>query len=230
MSTKPFRGAGSIYRRQPSGDLAFLGSCFAFRQRHVYLTAAHCIGSLNATAIVISTPFQQSGPWQVTNITTHPTADLAALEIDPAGTSYVEPFYGLSLNATFGTDIAAIGFPEDSTTSDSPRPTARYFKGNIQRLLHYKSPLGYEYDAAELSFGAPAGLSGGPVFVTDMAGNLVGLVCENFESSTYLRSIEEVQEGASVYKEKVHSVINYAICVRIGQYEQWLNSVAGPGF
>lgn len=105
-------------------------------------------------------------------------------------------------------------------------PTPRYFRGSIQRLYSHQSTLGkprYEYDAVELSFGAPGGLSGGPVTPEADDTKVMGLMTENFESTTYLSTRTEVWEGASDRKELVHSTINYGVAVRLDLWLEWLN-------
>lgn len=217
-----------LYHRRSDDKFDFLGTCFAFRHRHRFLTAAHCIGQLSPNDLVIGSSFHIAHwPWQVTKVTPHNEADLAALEIDPAGTTAVAPFYSVAKNCQMGDDIGAIGFPEDTTAKGIVEPTARYFRGHVQRFMNHDSYRGYSYRAVELSVPAPAGLSGGAVFKIGHVNPLVGIVCENFESSTYLRSIEEIQENGNTYREQVQSVINYAVCVRLSHYEQWLDRVVG---
>ena len=105
---------------------------------------------------------------------------------------------------------------------DNSSPPGRYFRGNIQRFLVHESSHGFKYHAAELSIGAPAGLSGGPVLLVGQVALLVGVVAENYESSTYLRTLEEFSEPGKEYREKVHSVINYAMAVCLLPHESWL--------
>jgi hypothetical protein len=163
------------------------------------------------------------GKFQVTAITLHPTADLAALEVEPARTTHIAPFSALAVLANYGTDVMAIGFPEDSYADGRILPTPRLFKGSIQRFMDHSSAMGYTYRAGELSFGSPGGLSGGPVISVGLGSHLVGVVCENFESSTYLRKVEVVEQDGGVYKESIHAVINYGIFCRLDSYEGWLN-------
>jgi hypothetical protein len=103
------------------------------------------------------------------------------------------------------------------------KPTARFFRGFLQRFWTHHSHLGYTYEAAELSFGAPGGPSGGPVILMPQRIHIVGLVAENFESTTYLRSVEEIQDAGSTYKETIHSTISYGVCVQFKPLEQWLS-------
>jgi len=121
-----------------------------------------------------------------------------------------------------GQPFNAYGFPEDVFGND-PAPTARFFSGNIQRFMLHRSHLGYEYTAAEMSIGAPAGLSGGPLFTPDAPWLIIGLVTENLRSTTFLRSITEIQDGASVYKESFQEFINYGVALVLQSQSDFLD-------
>lgn len=61
----------------------FLGSTFAFRTRLHFLTAAHCVGDLDPSAIAIVLPRQPTPQqYSVRSIDRHPKADLALLTLD----------------------------------------------------------------------------------------------------------------------------------------------------
>ena len=80
----------------------------------------------------------------------------------------------------------------------------------------------YRYKAGELSFGSPAGLSGGPVFPRGEQDRIIGVVTENCDSTTFLRSVAEIQDGGQRYTEKVHEVIRYGIFARLDPLSDWL--------
>ena len=86
--------------------------------------------------------------------------------------------------------------------------------------------MGYRYRAGELSFGAPGGLSGGPVVTVNDESSALGLVCENLSSTTYLSSIEEVQRDGSKYKEMTRNLIEYGVFVVLDKIDDWLDRVA----
>ncbi len=102
-------------------------------------------------------------------------------------------------------------------------PTPRFFRGYFQRWMtcHF-SHLGYKYYAQELSIGAPAGLSGGPVFSPTNSNIIIGLVTENREASTYIRTVVEETTPEGTLVEKVYSTINYAICLTLYEHREWL--------
>ena len=224
----PLASTGWLLQADNAGTRRFVGTCFAFRHRHWLLTAAHCVSDapVNALCVVdISEPHRER---PVIERIMHPHADLALLRVD-RDDSLSDVFLGETSVYDWGEPVSAFGYPED-TGDAGPQPTPRYFRGNLQRMFRYRSHLGYEYEAAELSFGAPAGLSGGPVTPASDYANPMGLVAENKTSSTYLSSITEVQTDSSTYSERIHSVINYAIVVRLDPLSDWLNShVPYPG-
>jgi len=153
----------------------------------------------------------------------HPTADLAMIETEADLSDEVQPFRGVSAHFGWGERVLALGYPEEAQR-DGVLPTARLFTGTIQRELIHDSHMGYKYQAGELSFGSPAGLSGGPVFPASEHDLVLGVVAENHDSTTFLRSVAEIQDGSRYYTEKVHEVIRYGLFVRLDMVKEWLDS------
>ncbi len=207
------------------GCAKFLGTCFGFRRAHYLLTAAHCIEGHPREALSVSVLSDrvQRGIG-VQHIEMHPNADLALLEL--AGTfSKFDFFSDVGPGYPWGGVLTSFGYPEDVGDA-GPEPTPRFFRGHIQRLFSHKSHLGYWYPAIELSFGAPAGLSGGPVALDGDPGHVIGVVAENVQSSTWLETIQDEHDGQSHFRSEVRSVINYGVAVSLGPLKIWLDDVA----
>jgi hypothetical protein len=151
----------------------------------------------------------------------HPSADVAALWIEQAA---FDPFRDVSRSADWGDEVAAFGYPID-TIRDQVLPTPRYFRGHIQRLFEHLSDLGYSYRAAELSFPAPGGLSGGPVASKRHPDRVIALVAENALATTYLQSRVEYSDATSIITERVHSTVEYALAVVLGDIGDWLDEL-----
>jgi len=220
---------------QADGGTKFLGSCSGFRRRDWLITAAHCVRGTRHADLAVFAPDSEA-PLRVDHIVVHPNADVALLRLE-AGSRLSDRFAGDTSLYTWGIPVSAFGYPED-TGMAGLEPTARYFRGNIQRLFSHTSHLGYRYDAVELSFGAPGGLSGGPVSPDSDHAMVMGIVAENLTSTTHLSTIsdhavEETLNGVLERTrtiEKVHSVINYAIAVCLDPLTDWLNAhVPYPG-
>jgi hypothetical protein len=177
----PLQSTGWVIRTD-GGKTRFAGTCFAFRDHSHLLTAAHCVKGVDLRDITVSilTDKVERGI-EVKRLTRHQTADVAILEI--ADFPLFDPFLGETSIYDWGVPVSAFGYPED-TGEAGMEPTPRYFRGNIQRVFRHRSLLGYEYDAVELSFGSPAGLSGGPVSPQTDYSMVMGVVAENIESST----------------------------------------------
>jgi hypothetical protein len=94
-------------------------------------------------------------------------------------------------------------------------------------MMRHTSKDGYEYDAAEMSIGAPAGLSGGPLVRHDHP-LIIGLVTENHRSTTFLQAVEEIQKGGSVYKETIHEMITYGIALLLQPLDAFLSQHIPP--
>jgi hypothetical protein len=211
---------------------SFLGTAFAFRKKTHYLAAAHCVGALKPTELSVASAVLNGGhPVAAVTITRHPEADIAVVEIADQGTYRVQPLFIVAKSYGYGDEVAALGFSEDSMRDGTVKPIGRIFRGFLQRFFDHNSHLGYEYRAAEVSFPSPAGLSGGPVFTMPHGIHVVGLMAENFQSTTYLHAVEEVQDATSHYKETIKQVIQYGVVVRFDeQMETWLNRAVGPEF
>jgi hypothetical protein len=219
---RPFYSVGLLFNISDEGHPAFLGTCFAYGSNGSFLTAAHCLGNLEAHQLGILLPIIDQEDFNpIKEVIKHETADVAFLRLDPIEAPELLPFLGLSAIHTWGEHVQALGFAEESSEEEIV-PTARWFSGIIQRLYTHQSWMGYEYKAGELSFGAPAGLSGGPVFTAHEEDRIVGLVAENHDSTTFLRSVAEVQEGGNLRSEKIHEVIRYGIFVELSSLRNWL--------
>jgi hypothetical protein len=162
---------------------------------------------------------------EVIGIARHPTADIAVLEIAPAHGGGFPPFQDFVTEYKLGEDLFAFGYPEDTFGSTLGKITPRLFRGYYQRYMYYHSPLGYVYNAGEMSIGAPAGLSGGPVFRPgEYSTNyrVTGIVTENLESTTFLDAVEEIQRDGTVERSKYQKIITYGVALLLDSHADWL--------
>lgn len=220
----PLQAVAGVFRADASGEpSAFLGTCFAFRQTNCFLTANHCVGTLQETDVLIVHPLIRR-TLRVEEIARHKTADIALLKSEPIESEDAQSFLLAVSDRKLGTDCIAYGFPEMIFGSKSKQPTARLFKCYFQRFMSYESIIyGYLYEAAELNIACPAGLSGGPVFKDDWTMLICGLVTENLQSTTYLDSVEEIQKDGVVIKKQYQNMINYGVCLMLSDVRDWLN-------
>jgi len=143
------------------GEYVFLGSCFAYSSPHVFLTAAHCIRDRTSSALRVWGLTEGTEDKLIRRVITHPTADLAVLITAPSDSDFMP--YRQVIAVEPGDEVHAYGFHED-TTDHGIEPLDRHFHGVAQRLFVWDIQRPYSYDAIELSFGAPPGLSGGPLY------------------------------------------------------------------
>lgn len=225
----PLSSTGWVVRADDAGRPRFAGTCFAFRRASHFLTAAHCVHRFPLGSLSISLRANRvDHGFAIEEVVEHSSADVALLRIAD-GPAAFDLFLGETSVYDWGIPVSAFGYPED-TGETGLEPTPRYFRGNIQRLFKHRSHLGYRYDAAELSFGAPAGLSGGPVSPESDRSMVMGVVAENFESTTYLSKITEHTTDGGTYSEHIHTMINYAVAVRLDPLKDWLDShIPYPG-
>jgi hypothetical protein len=219
----PTHGVGLVYRGQPPDD-QYLGTCFALRRPTHFLTAAHCIADFLEKDLFVMTQHwggQKEGG--VERIVRHPTADIALLVVSK-GLVPVKPFFGYG-DTAWGKDVVAYGFPIDILGANPGIPTPRIFKGHLQTFMQHKSVNGaHEYAAAELSFPCPAGLSGGPLFIEGVGNDLIGMVTENRESTTYLDTIEEDRRDGALTRKLYQRVISYGVALLFEDVMPWLTA------
>jgi S1-C subfamily serine protease len=225
---RPFRSVALLFHDDRDSEPKFLGTCFAYKRQDRFVTARHCVGRLDASELRVLLPLPEQSPSliQVLSVTAHGPADACILVTQAVPPGLVTPFMGLSARRDWGEPVMALGYPEEST-DEGLVPTARLFSGTVQRYAMFDTKRGYRYNSGELSFGAPAGLSGGPVFPTREVGLVIGVVAENHDSTTYLRSVQEIQEHGTVYKEHQHEVIRYGIFVTLAEIAPWLEQAVG---
>lgn len=228
-SPNPLTAVGLLFQIKGEGA-DFLGSCFAFRHNTHFLTAAHCIGNLPTSEIGVGLAHVTTeGAIPVKEVFRHPSADLAILVLADGHSPRIDPFWDFVSNVRWGEDFAAFGFPEDVFGPDGTHPTARLFRGHYQRFMVHKSQIyGFEYNAGEMSIGAPAGLSGGPVFRPGADVMVTGLVTENHQSTTFLQSVEDHQDGPMRSKSSIHEVIQYGVALLLDSQAEFINAHIPP--
>jgi hypothetical protein len=231
MEQDPLSCVGLLSYADPmdGGPISILGTCAAFRQPHIALTAAHVVRDVpKPTRIRIDYP-RKAFMRGVREVLFHPDADVAILvsppDTDDDFVGYPEgAFTNFVGNWSLGEDVYAYGFPVEGPGTDPQRqtPTPRLFKGHYQRFFNFESPGGYNYVAGELNIAAPAGVSGGPVFRPGAPSLLTGVVTTNSESYSTLDWREETS-GEVTRIEAHHRVISYGIVVMLSVIEDWLN-------
>ena len=231
MEQDPIACVGLVSYSDPEsgGPISILGTCAAFRQPHIALTAAHVVKDVpKPTRIRINYP--RTGLMRgIREVLLHPEADVAILLSRPNGD---DDFHGYPEGAFtdfvppsgLGEDVLAYGFPVEGpgTEPARPKPTPRLFKGHYQRFFEFDSPGGYSYGAGELSIPAPAGLSGGPAFRPEAPSFLTGIVTTNSESYSTLDWQEETR-GEVTRIESHHKVISYGIVAILSLVHDWLD-------
>lgn len=230
MERDPLSCVGLVsYLDEATRKLSILGTCAAFRQPHIALTAAHVVrAATKPTRVKIDYP-RRGLMRPVRDVLFHSEADVAILLSPPDEDDDFEgyppgAFSNFVANWSLGEDVYAYGFPVEGPSTD-PRgqaPTPRLFKGHYQRFFEFESPGRHTYVAGELNIPAPAGLSGGPVFRPGAPSLLTGIVTTNSESYSTLDWQEE-SYGEVTRVEAHHRFISYGIVAMLSPLEAWLD-------
>jgi hypothetical protein len=214
-----------LWRDDQGSESSFLGTCFAYPSPQHFLTAAHCVAGLEASSLRVDAVF--GGMFQkaeVQWISRHPQADIALLGASTSPWASATPFVRIRPHPILGEPFYAFGYPADVFSADPDKETDRLFRGHLQRIFYYSSPIGRTtYLAFELNIACPRGLSGGPVFVTEGDFEVMGIVTENLESTNY-RSEEEILTRDGTKERTVYSqIINYGVALQLGPYVDWID-------
>jgi Trypsin-like peptidase domain len=201
-----------------------LGTCFAFREPHCWLTAAHVVPDPAPETLAVVTPHAPRDiPLRVVEAVRHPAADVCALRTSDG--AEVEPFWNPVDNLGLGEEFMVYGYPEDILGPDARLPTPRLLTGHMQRFYLHRSHAGYEYSAIEMSTAVPAGLSGGPLFRPGAPQMVTGLAADDLQSTTVFESDEEIEIDGERRRTVYRKVISYGVAVRLGPLAEWLDSV-----
>ncbi len=197
---------GFIAVADEAGQVGLAGTCACYQQRHLLVTAAHCVpDGIREAAVWL--PGEGTRP--ILEVVRHPTSDLALLiagkrETEPMAT---QVFTGVDSTLQEGGDFWAFGYPVEGVDT----PVGRFFKGHFQRHFGYQDSAGREYFAGELSIAAPGGLSGGPVVRPHSPQLLAAVVTTNVKTT----------------RSEVRRVVAYAIAAMLSSAGEWLAEAAG---
>lgn len=169
---------------------SFLGTGFFIMKNGIALTAAHCLPSpddLNEKSVC-------AGIWDGKNIRAHkilsflkfPGLDIAVMDVDNIAPKYLEVAFS---QLYMGMDVETVGIPLSSITPEGI---------GVRTIKGYVTFVG---KIVEVSFPAPRGLSGSPVFYK---GKVVGIVSANTRSE-YLE--DQVKEVIKISDEKEETKI-----------------------
>jgi hypothetical protein len=144
------------------------------------------------------------------------------LVVDQEAGDPTQPFGGRLRRALLGTDVTIYGYPEDIFGAAQGQPVPRVLRSHVQRLMPYQSPMGFQYDAVELSVAAPPGVSGSPVLMDD---RVVGVAAESQVSTTVVDSVETVTRDGIPMRTVYERVIEYGVSVSVYDIREWLRGL-----
>jgi hypothetical protein len=148
--------ATSIVSLVQDGQVSVGGTCFAFRERHNFLTAEHCVPE-GAQVIVLQEPNRlQRGALALERNPAHDVALVrtAPLEDEIAATQIVN---SIPDDIVDGGDFMNYGYPIDGGVGGL---VGRLLKGHFQRYFGFTNSRRHTYFAGEMSIATPAGHSG----------------------------------------------------------------------
>lgn len=211
----------------PDGGVSYLGTCACCFNRHILLTAAHCVP--DPLVNVFAQLPAEAGTRRILDVVRHPASDLALLLAEPRdpepASAHVFNIAADDWALVEGDDFQAFGYPVEG--AETLGPVGRLFKGNFLRYFNYRDTHQRSYFAGELSIAAPAGLSGGPVVIERVQRPyLIAVVTMNVKSYALLDSVEEVERDGKTVRVETSAVVTYGIAAmltnkRIGSARPW---------
>jgi len=198
-----------------SDEPVFLGTSFSLWSSRFWITAAHCLDGVDLETLLIK--FSATHTARVKFVAKHGKGDVAVLELIETAPSQQNYFRSVVPAHTHGFQFHTFGYPEDTMGPNAGLTVPRFFNGYFQRVFEHKSHMGYEYMAAELSIACPSGLSGGPIYSTESSA-IVGLVCDNLESSLWLNTIEREDS----VRDNNFKMLNYGVGILLDPLKDWL--------
>jgi hypothetical protein len=188
--------ATSIVLLSKHGSVSVGGTCFAFSDRHTFLTAEHCVPE--GTAVMV---LQEPGRIQRSAlvIERNPAHDVALIRTAPLDheSAELQIVNRIPEDLIDGGDFLTYGYPSDGGSGGS---VGRLLKGHFQRYFPYTNGRGHSYFAGEMSVATPSGHSGGPVVRASSPQSLEGIVTTNHESYMVLDQIEQVEEDGKTLR------------------------------
>jgi hypothetical protein len=184
----------------------FLGTAFFITNNGIALTAAHCVPS----PVDLGSRKLYAGIWYEGGIqlfyiaaaTVFDNIDVAILKVKVPTVKY---FPILFEDMILGSDVWTVGIPAHEIREGDKR-IVRLLKGNVTFLSRF----------AELSFPAPKGMSGSPVFIE---GKVVGILTGNLRSEQLEDQFEEIIQVSDdkeiIRYGRTSSVVNYALAQEI---------------
>ena len=209
-------GAGLLFDGRLPESRRFLGSCFSVLDPKVFVTGGHCLEDVSSGDIWVN---HSAGPapslfTRVSEIEFVRGTDIAVFRTEAPQAQWAAPFSKLRYWADYGEEVGAVGHPEDLISQAASREVARFFRGIVQRPFLFEHAK-HRYSAFELSFPCPPGLSGGPLFLADNPGTVIGVVTGNFESYAVRRKdVRETQPGHVEHFEE-HQIITFGVAANI---------------
>ena len=228
VAYNPLSPYGLLVRWRPDNDDECdpLGTCFAYKHAHCFVTARHCVPLDGIERIAVIPHYSMVIPNRgrpVTAIEQHPTVDAALIVVDaiPAEPQFVFTGPEQGIIATIGDEVCAFGYPANDP-GEPALTTPRFFRGHYQRSMRYTSPEGLTYWASELSFPAPRGLSGGAIYKPHRFPEVSGLVTTNYESDTGTDHEINERDGTII---RYRRVVTYGIALMMHEVAAWLDEI-----
>jgi hypothetical protein len=197
-------------------DKNYLGTAFFITRNGIALTAAHCVPppeSVPPGQALLAGVWANGRAWAavVQAATIIPNYDVAILKVSTPPAQYLPLSF---VELIMGHDVYAVGIPEHSVSGQGKE--FRCLKGHVT----------FEARFLELSFAAPRGMSGSPVFYGD---RVVAVLSGNAKSEALEDQVEEttiVSEGRTVVRRvETKAVVNYGLAESLAKLGAWSHEI-----
>lgn len=221
---RPYAAVQTVIDASDKAKRRIAGSCFRLWSTKHFITANHVVMGLENQNIQVLN-YATDADFSCINVTRHPVADIAVIEIDEEPPVHMDSFRLSDREFLYGMPIHSFGVVSDLLASKDKNPF-RVIGGILQRDFIYSDGR-YTSSAVEISSPIPKGHSGAPAFIATSPDQVIGVSIATIQSELMLKMINEYKDTEVYEIEKISEYTRYGVVALLGPIRDWLESIIG---